>query len=181
MPPSPPTSPRITFASQRELYVLGQLLDQHRRRTEPEHRLQGLIVSFEIYDHYAQAYRMTRQTMESQFDSWRILAMTRIISEMYALMLTAQDELRLGDTEFQLPLQSVSSFHPHSAPIGARERLYKLQRITSAQFAEIAWLVRCNLLHGRYDPAEEGTWQIINKTARPMMGLVWEMLLATVP
>jgi hypothetical protein len=171
-------APTITFAHLANVRTLARLLDEHRGHHNPRDRFHSLVYSFLIYDHYAEAYKRHTNHAGGIRASWLNLANNAIIQDIYATILHWTDQSRIGDIEFALPITSVSPFHHGSAPQGIAAGTYALETLSCEQFIQIAWVVRCNLLHGSYDPCKKDV-ELIILQCRPLTALVWQILLKT--
>ena len=177
--PRQPSAPTITFAHQRNVQTLARLLAEHRGHHSARDRFFGLIYSFLIYDHYAEAYKAHTGSRVGIGRSWLELANDPILQAIYARVLPWHDDGQLRCIELPLPIIAVSPFHNASAPRGITPGTYRLEGLSADQFVEIAWTVRCNLLHGSYDPCDTATFFVLRNVSRPMMAIVWDMMSQT--
>ena len=177
----PPTceNPRLGFSRQCDVLTLSQLFAEHRGKQKPEHRFHALIYSFLIYDHLASAYNHSRGGSEGIGQSWLSLANHPAVVDMWNQLIPSTDQGTISAIEFDLPILSASPIHTSSAPRGITPGKYIVGNLTTEQFASMAWKVRCNLLHGSYDPNDDETWLILRNMSRVFTHWVWKMLIET--
>jgi hypothetical protein len=111
--------------------------------------------------------------------SWSELGKSPEILAIYAKILPWTDVSRIKDINLDLPIASASLLFPGAAPQGVAAGQYAIGALTSSQFTEIAWKVRCNLLHGSWDPCNATITSVISKVGRVFRTLVWEMVSQT--
>ena len=182
----PPISsiPAIEYITRSgEIETNARLLAEHRGRHSAEHRVAAFPICCEIIDRYASAYREHRKAKEQQGESWRGLGSEPMFSETYNDMLPVSDNGRIGDIELNLPVLSLDiprKGAPKSVLDGVRKTgVCKLDDLTPAEFFEIAWQVRSNLMHGSYDRLDAEHQSLIVKMARALTHLTWEVVRAT--
>lgn len=182
-PPPKASSPRLKFVRRCDVMTLARLLAEHRGRNGDRDKFLGLIYGFLIYDHFAAAYKKaSRNSREPIGESWVKLARQSTVNELYFRMHQWTD---LGgrsfrDIDFALPIHSASPLYSTRAPAGRRPGRYRLAQLSAPEFVEIAWVVRCNILHGSFDPKSATTRPSFVNLAPPWIGLVWEMVKETV-
>lgn len=169
-------SATFNFTSQRNVVTIGKLLATHRGRHSPEHRFHALVNSLLLYDHFAQAFAHANGLPAQIGPAWRAFAAEPAVDQIFQTFLPWSDQGVIGEIEFDLPIASASPLFTGTAPAGIAPGNYQLKNLTCVQFVEIAWKVRCNLLHGSYEPSDSETWMILQKTARPMTALSWHIL-----
>ncbi len=177
--PPAPTSPTIKFTRQAEVLTLARLIAEHRGKHRDRDYFKGLIYSCLIYDHYAAAYQASFDGHAGIGQSWIDLANTSEVQAAFAKILPWSVVVPLKTLTLDLPITSASALFPRSAPQGKAPGQYAVGTLSSAEFAEIAWKVRCNLLHGSWNPCDRATSLLISKVGRVCMTLVWEMLCQT--
>jgi hypothetical protein len=176
---SAPASPSITFTNQEDVMTLARLLAEHRGKQTDRDYFQSLIYCCLIYDHYSVAYRTSQGGNWGIGRSWRELGDSPEVQAAYAKILPWSDVSLIRDIDLHLPIASASPLFPGTAPQGVAGGQYAIGALSSSQFAEIAWKVRCNLLHGSWDPCNATISTIISKVGRVFRTLVWEMVSQT--
>src|SRR4051812_34915074 len=170
---SAPPSPAITFTNQAEVMTLARLLAEHRGKQSDRDYFQALVYCCLIYDHYSAAYRTSQGANWGIGRSWRELGNSPEVQAVYAKILPWSDVSRIKEITLDLPIASASPLFPGAAPQGIAPGPYAVGALSSSQFAEIAWKVRCNLLHGSWDPCNATISTIISKVGRVFRTMVW--------
>jgi hypothetical protein len=168
-----PEKPAITFMSiDRVLSLALLLLKASRGGADSYEQLHSFVYSCLIYDQYATEWKQQHKTSTwSQLQSWVELAGMSCLIEADRASLPRNYHGRIvGDVKLALP---VPSLEPDRAAkgISAPKRLqgttpaeYESKALGLAEFIEVAYMVRCNLLHGAYDIREDAHAAIILNT-----------------
>jgi hypothetical protein len=171
----------FTFLKQTDIAGLVRLLAEHRGHHNDKDRFYRLLYSCLIYDHYADAYRQINAS-NGIAAGWYQLARHADVERLYETMHPRTDESVIGDITLSLPIASASPLFRNSAPrtpAGFAAGDYQIRDLSCLQFIEVCWVVRCNFLHGSYDPTESDTSILIRNIARPFASLVWDMIRET--
>ena len=155
-----PQNPSITFMPiQRVLSFALMLLKTSRGGADAYEQLHSFMYSCLIYDQYATEWKQQHMPNDwTQLQSWLELARTPCLIDQDGKALPALYHSRtIGKVQLVLP---VASREPRRAARGdaAPRRLqgspqaeYESQSLSLEEFVEVAYMVRCNLLHGSYD------------------------------
>jgi hypothetical protein len=164
---------------------LGLALLKTRGSSDAYDRLHSFMYSCLIYDQYASEWRQqNKPNTWSQLDSWRELTKVPglVAQDTAALRHTYHGKV-IGDVELTLP---VPSLDPEKAGKVAPKQLkstptaeYESKTLNLADFIEVAYMVRCNLLHGSYDIRKDDHAEIIMYTALRFTKLVVWMVKQT--
>lgn len=177
--PEPKQPPLFTFTSQMGIVTPARLLAEHRGHHSAEDRFHSLIYGLLIYDHYAQTFADANGLPPRIGQAWTALANEPSMAQLYQMILPWFDEGRIEDIPLDLPIPSASPLFTGSAPAGIAPGTYQLQNLSCRQFIEIAWKVRCNLLHGFWNPTDKNVWKVLRNVARPISALSWQMVVYT--
>ena len=171
-----PKSPTLTFTNQMNVATLAMLLSEHRGHHDPEARYYALLYSFLIYDNYAEEHMISRSASWGNQRCWLELARTPEVQALYAEILPWDNQGRIEEIEFDLPIPPDRVGRGTPAPAGV-SGTHALRSLSCEQFVELAYRVRCNLLHGSSDPDE--VYPLLRKVSRAFATLVWNMIVHT--
>lgn len=153
-----PKSPAITFMTiERVLSMSLMLLKTSRGGADSFDQLHSFIYACLIYDQYASEWKQQHMPNRwTQLDSWRELAaLPCLIAQDQASLRHQYHSRNIGKAKLTLPIPSLD---PQRAGRGAPRRLqagppaeYESGSLNLDEFIEVAYMVRCNLLHGSYD------------------------------
>ena len=153
-----PTTPEITFMPiSRVLSLALMVLKTSRGGADAYEQLHSFIYSCLIYDQYASEWKQQHMPNGwSQLESWKQLAtLPCIVAQDTAALGRLYHSHTIGKVKLTLP---VPSLDPQRAGRGAPRRLettpqaeYESGSVSLDEFIEVAYMVRCNLLHGSYD------------------------------
>ncbi len=177
-----PTSQVFAFTSHNGIGTLARLLGTHRGHHSCQGRFYALLYSLLIYDHYAQAFAITKKpaTNVGLRAAWIAFAKEPDVARIYKDLLYSYDESQpIGDISFDLPIQSTSPLFSRPSRNSFAAGTYRVRKLGSIEFIEAAWQVRCNLLHGSCDPNDAKTWKVLRNISRVMSALVWQLILGT--
>jgi hypothetical protein len=176
-----PKNPQITFASVRDVMALSRLLAEKRGSQKAMDRFDCLVYAFLIYDHFSMCYRQSHGANWSQRESWRQLASHPVVGQIYSSSQRHLCHSRvIGDLTLMLPVQSNDPSRPNArAPQHLQPGEYRIDQLTCEQFVDVAYMVRCNLLHGSYDIADDATARLILTVGSRFVSLVWGVVITT--
>lgn len=153
-----PASPAISFMTiERVLSMSLMLLKTSRGGADSFDQLHSFIYSCLIYDQYASEWKQQHMpNHRTQLDSWRELAaLPYLVSQDQAALGHQYHSRIIGKAKLTLPIPSLD---PQRVGRGAPRRLqasspteYESGSLPLDEFIEVAYMVRCNLLHGSYD------------------------------
>ena len=166
-----PTNPLISFMSiDRVLSMALVLLKASRGGADSYEQLHSFIYSCLIYDQYASEWKQQfLPSNASQLQSWTGLATLQcLIDQDHAALRHSYHSRTIGKALLCLPVMSLD---PQRAGRGAPRRLennpqseYRSDALGLSEFIEVAYMVRCNLLHGSYDIRDDADAAIILMT-----------------
>ena len=180
-----PESPEITFMSiQPVLSFALVLMKASKGGADAYGQLHSLIYSCFIYDQYANKWKEDYMPSDSsQKDSWVELSQLQCIVDQDAKLVQHRYHGRItGKAKLVLP---EPSREPRRAARGdaAPRRLqgttpaeYESETLALAEFIEVAYMVRCNLLHGSYDIRDDADATMILNTGLRFTSLVRWMI-----
>lgn len=153
-----PTAPAITFmAIDRVLSMALMLLKTSRGGADAFEQLHSFMYSCLLYDQYASEWKQQHLPNRwSQLESWKQLAtLPCLVTQDHAALKHQYHSRVIGKAKLMLPIPSLD---PQRAGRGAPRRLettpqadYESESLSLDEFIEVAYMVRCNLLHGSYD------------------------------
>ena len=174
-----PPDPAITFITiDRVLSMALMLLKTSQGGANAYEQFHSFIYSCLIYDQYASEWKQQfLPPNESQLRSWTGLATLPCLIEQDQLALAyLYHSRRIGKAALRLPVMSLD---PQRVGRGAPNRLqgspqadYESEALGLSEFIEVAYMVRCNLLHGAYDIREDANAAIILTTGLRFTSLV---------
>ena len=170
-------NPQFAFLSLRPTIGLARLLAEKRGKEDAFQRLDCFIYAALIYDNLATQYRSLQNRTGSQLQSWLALAGIPAIADLYE---SSQSFIyhgkRLGALVLKLPIASLDPARSTSrAPRGCQTGDYPIGNLSCEDFIEVAYMVRCNFLHGSYDVADDATADILLKVGSRFVSLVWRI------
>ena len=171
----------FTFLKQTDITGLIRLLAEHRGHHNARDRFYRLLYSCLIFDHYSDVYRR-QNPVNGIASGWYQLADLPDVGRIYRELLPITDESVIGDITLTLPITSASPLFQNSAPRSPPalpQGECTVRQLTARQFIEVCWVVRCNLLHGSYDPTVQEVSTLIRNVSRPFSALVWRMICET--
>ncbi len=179
-----PQQPQITFMTVHQVMTTARLLAEKRGSQNNMDRLDCLIYACLIYDNYAQQYKVSGGAAAqnwSQRRTWTELSQLPPIPQFYLDLRPVTYHSRvIGEYELTLPIHSNDPFRPYAhAPQGFAPNTYKVSALGHTEFIEVAYQVRCNLLHGSYDIAEDDTARTLLSVGAPFSALVWKIVSTT--
>ncbi len=153
-----PAHPAITFMTiDRVLSMALLLLKTSKGGADAFGQLHSFIYSCLIYDQYASEWKQQNQPNRwTQLESWKELATEPCLVAQDQVAIRQHYHSRIiGKAKITLP---VLSLDPQRAGHGAPRRLaktapaeYESESLNLDEFVEVAYMVRCNLLHGAFD------------------------------
>ncbi len=173
-----PPNPAITFMTiDRVLALALVLLKASRGGADAYDQLHAFIYSCLIYDQYATEWKRQNGATGSQRDSWIELASLQSLIDKDSDSIEHRYHSRkIGDVSLLLP---VLSRDPNRLGRGAPNRLHgrnttdvPSRDLSLSDFIEVAYAVRCNLLHGWYDIRANEDAEIILNTGLRFTNLV---------
>lgn len=181
-----PTAPEITFMPiSRVLSLALMLLKTSKYGADAYEQLHSFMYSCLIYDQYASEWKQQHIPNKwSQLESWRQLAaLPSVVNQDTALLGQTYHGRNIGEARLTLP---VLSLDPQRSGRGAPRRLentpqaeYESGSIPLSEFIEVAYMVRCNLLHGSYDIRNDDHAAVILKTGLRFTSLLRWMVQTT--
>ncbi len=182
-----PASPAITFMEVRPVLSLGLLLLEANKHQDAFNRLHAFIYACLIYDQYSTEWKEQRSPpRETQLDSW--LELSRLpglaAQDTAALKHTFHSHV-IGNVKLPLPIPSLEPERQRRGIVAPRSyrgtapTQVQMKDITFEEFIEVAYMVRCNLLHGSYDIRNDDHAGIIMYTALRFCTLVVWMVKKT--
>jgi hypothetical protein len=181
-----PANPAITFMTiQPVLSIALMLLKTSRGGADSFGQLHSFIYACLAYDQYASEWKQQfLPPNASQLQSWTGLAtLPCLIDQDQKALRHLYHSRTIGKVILRLPVMSLD---PQRAGRGAPRRLqgsaeadYESGLLTLGEFIEVAYMVRCNLLHGSYDIRDDSDAAIILMTGLRFTNLLRWMVQST--
>jgi|GEM_PF-4733291 len=153
-----PKPPAIDFMTiDRVLSMALVLLKTSKGGADAYGQLHSFIYSCLIYDQYASEWKQQYLPKNSsQWESWKQLAtLPCLVAQDQKALNYRYHSRTIGKAKITLPILSLD---PQRHGRGAPSRLqndpaveYESGSLSLDEFIEVAYMVRCNLLHGSYD------------------------------
>ncbi|MBD3672778.1 MAG: hypothetical protein HUJ26_04555 [Planctomycetaceae bacterium] len=163
-----PRDPKITFMTvDRVLSLALLLIKKSEGGADSYEQLESLIYSCLIYDQYANEWvQANNLTGINQRESWLRLAQLPELNEQDRSHLSHRYQSKIvGNVKLFLP---VISHDPTRRPNPSPQRYadqstqeVELKQLSLEEFIEVAYTVRCNLLHGWYDVTNDSHAQTV--------------------
>jgi hypothetical protein len=178
-----PATPALTFTTVDTVRAMGRLLLEVWGSRDHKERIQAFIYSCTIFDNYASdfAISQTGQPRNSIRQSWIDLAshgpIAAQIASLYPVLYISRT---IGNITLRLPIDSLDpSRAGQQAPrtkAGNPAADFAIKDLTIAEFAESAYMVRCNLFHGSMNLEDDEQVQLIFNVDSLLTPLVVWML-----
>lgn len=180
-----PATPVITFMTVERVLSLGLMLLKTNRSQDATDRLHSFMYGCLIYDQYASEWKQRNMPNRwSQAQSWTELTKLAGLGTQDAAALRHTFHSRvIGNVTLQLPVPSLDpQRRGQVAPrrmSGVAPAKCESKTLALDEFIEVAYMVRCNLLHGSYDIRQDEDAEIIMHTGLRFTSLVAWMVKQT--